>query len=148
MQFYSDQFYRVALACEAAPDIGCGIRAKPILKSLEACEGSPGRGLVDPEPVLAVRWRSVAEEDERLVASAFISEQCNCVQKVTDAKERQSMLESLALRTGWHRGGEVDQLSGEEAAMIAARVVRRVTANAILGPEKQGRLEHSIMECL
>ncbi len=56
------------------------------------------------------------------------------------------MLESLALRTTWYRAEEVDQLSGEEAAMIAARVVRRVTAKAVLGPEKQGRLEHSIAE--
>src|SRR5881296_1433407 len=110
MQSYSDQFYRVALACEAAPDIGCGIRAKPILKSLEACEAIAGAWLSRSGTVLAVRWRSVAEEDERLVASAFISEQCICIQKVTDAKERQLMLESLALGSGWHRSGEVDQL--------------------------------------
>jgi len=51
----SDEFYRVGLACEAAPDIGCGIRAKPILYALKACDAIAGAWLSRSGTVIAVR---------------------------------------------------------------------------------------------
>lgn len=50
------------------------------------------------------------------------------------------------LRDGWYRAADVDRLSEEEAALIAARIIRRFTANVVLDPVEKTRLELSIAE--
>ena len=128
----STRFYRVALSCEAVPDIGCGIRAKPILTSLEAHPAIAAAWISRSGTLLAVSWGSAAEQTEQPVASAFRGEDCICLDQVTDTNEHRSLFSSLLQGDGWYRGSEVDQLSSEEASVIAARVVRRMTDEAKL----------------
>ena len=142
----SDEFYRVALGCEAAPRIGCGIRAKPILIALEACDAIAGAWLNRSGTVIAVRWKSASIKNERLVAAAFNSEQCLCIQKVIDTKEHRQLAESLVFGDRWYRAEEVDRLSEEEASLIAARIVQRFTVNVALDPARKTKLERSITE--
>jgi len=142
----SDEFYRVGLACEAAPDIGCGIRAKPILCALKACDAIVGAWLSRSGTVIAVHWKSGSNKDEGLVAETLIGEQGVCIEKVVDAKEHRLLMESLALSDGWYSAAEVDRLSEEEAALIAARIVRRLRAKAALDPTEDTQLERSISE--
>lgn len=140
----STHFYRVGLACEAAPGIGCGIRSKPVLQGLERSERVAGAWLSRSGGVLAVRWRSRADEDVRLIASAFTAEDCACIEKISGASECRSLLESLAAGGDWYGAADIDRLSVEEAVVVAERVVRRMAAAAALNQEEHARLVKSI----
>lgn len=140
----STQFYRVGLACEAAPDIGCGIRSKPVLQALERSERIAGAWLSRSGGILAVRWRSRADEDEGLISSDFIGEDCACIERIIDASERRSPYASLEAGGGWCHAADIDRLSVEEAVIIAERVVRRLAAKAALDAERSARLAKSI----
>jgi hypothetical protein len=52
--------------------------------------------------------------------------------------EREAALRNCSSRTDWYRGADVDRLSRREAAVIAARLVRRVHAKVLL-PESTAR---------
>jgi hypothetical protein len=54
---------------------------------------------------------------------------------------RDTALKDFESRSGWYRGGEVDQLSKQEAGIIAARLVRRLQAKVSLSDEKAKALE-------
>lgn len=140
----STQFYRVGLACEAAPDIGCGIRSKPVLQALERSERVAGAWLSRSGDVLAVRWMSPADEDEGLISSAFTAEDCVCIERISRFSECRSLNESLAARGDWYRAADIDRLSLEEAVIIAERVVRRLAAKATVDAERSARLAKSI----
>lgn len=139
-------FYRVGLACEAASAIGCGIRAKPILRSLEAHEAIAGAWLHRSGTILAVRWQRELDEDPGAIASAFAGDQCVCGEKVVDVQERRALLDALARGDGWYRGVQVDELSREEAVIIATRVVERFQQRASLDPDQARRLADAIAE--
>jgi len=136
----SIQFYRVALACEAAADIGCGIQSKPVLSNLEAHGAVASAWLHRSGTILAVRWRAEPQDDEGVVASAFTTEQCACAERISDPEERRAFMRALQRDDGWYTSAGVDQLSTEEAAIIANRVVRRMTAHAALDSETRTRL--------
>jgi hypothetical protein len=51
---------------------------------------------------------------------------------------RESTLRDFSSGTGWYRGAAVDRLSDQEASIIAARLVRRVTAEV---PLSDGTIE-------
>lgn len=145
----SIQFYRVPLACEAASHIGCGIRAKPILQALESSPSVESAWLNRSGTLLAVQWMPAAVEEDHVIASAFSSEACMCADKVTDPGERRELAGALARGEGWYRSREVDQLSEEEAGIIAARVVHRLEMNTPLDADQRGRLTRSIADaCL
>jgi hypothetical protein len=140
------QFYRVALICEAASDLACGIRAKPVLKKLGAHESIGDAWLNAAGTIVAVRWERRSLEDERLFASAFTGEQCGCAEKLSDPDLRRGLLEALARGQGWYRAADVDQLSEREAAIIAARMVRRLSGKTALAPEVADRLRRSLAQ--
>lgn len=142
----SIQFYHVPLACEAASHIGCGIRAKPILQALENSPLVDRAWLNRSGTLIAILWTSTKCEDERVIASAFSGEECVCVEKVTDPQRQRELAGTLASGEGWYRGAEVDQLSKEEAGVIAARVVRRVEMSTSLDGEQRDRLTDSIAD--
>jgi hypothetical protein len=58
--------------------------------------------------------------------------------------ERAQPLRRFSSATGWHRADAMDQLSEEEAGIIAARLVRRVQAKTPLSKAKATTLRDSI----
>jgi hypothetical protein len=140
------EFYRVGLICEAASELGCGIRAKPVLEKLEAHESISDAWLDASGSLLAIRWKSQPVEDAGILASAFTGEQCVSAERITDADECRALLNALALGDGWYQAAQVDRLSEEEAAVIAARVVRRVEAKTVLEADLAHRLMMSIAQ--
>jgi hypothetical protein len=140
------QFYRVGLICEAASEIGCGIRAKPVLKKLEAHESVGNAWLNATGTILAVRWKRQSLEDERILAFAFTGEPPGCAEKLSDPDVRRGLLDALARGEGWYRAADVDQLSEREAAIIAARMVKRLSGKLALEPEVTDRLTRSLAQ--
>lgn len=138
-------FYRVPLVCAAAPQIGCGSRARPILLDLEHLPPVAQAWLNRSGTVLAVVWE--AERDPgtttKEVNSLLQSKGLTPVELV--GEEREHVLEGFSTRSGWYRGEEVDRLSEEEAGVIAARLVRRVSASVVL-PDQDAEALRSAFE--
>src|SRR5687768_6562465 len=58
-------FYEVQLVCPAAPGIGCGSAAKPLLLELEANRGVREAWLNRKGNIIAVVWEAATSERQR-----------------------------------------------------------------------------------
>ena len=121
-------FYKIALACEAAPSIGCGIRAKPLLADLESNPLVAGAWLSRSGTVLAIEWRAAPSGSPSELAGAT---------RISDVAVLGELRREFADGRRWYRRDEVDELSEEEGWVIANRLVRRMLAMHHLAAERQ-----------
>ena len=139
-------FFRVPLGCEAAKGLGCGIKAKPVLNALADHPDVRHAWLNRNGTIVAVLWDEVA-------GSASRGEQVHSVlarhgletHELTGAT-RGAAVRDFSAAEGWYRGDTVDRLSEEEAAIIAARLVRRVNAKVRLADENARTLTAALAE--
>jgi hypothetical protein len=144
--------FQVSLKCPAAPQIGCGSSAKPILLQLEHDPAVQEAWLNRTGTLIAVVWKSEPTA-EGCPALAARLQTAGCCSKEQGGAEVQGAAREAALKEfqsghGWYRGSEVDRLSEKEAGVIAARVVRRVDAKTPLAAEKAHGLETALREAL
>lgn len=133
--------FSVPLVCPAAPEIGCGSRAKPVLATLEQSDGSIAEAWLNSAgTVLAVVGgpNSSRESRAKSVQAALASA------SELDGDARQQGLVNFLSRDDWYRGAAVDRLSQQEARIIGARLVRRVQAKVSLEDAKARALEDRI----
>jgi mercuric ion transport protein len=139
--------FEIPLVCGAAPQIGCGLRAKPILLELQRDPNIAGAWLNSAGTVLAVVGTDGSSREARakaVQAAALAKDGVTATELDGDARERQ--LKSFRSDDAWYRGAEVDALSKQEAGIIAARLVRRVRTKATLPDEKAKALESAIAQ--
>lgn len=139
--------FEVPLVCSAAPQIGCGLRAKPILLELQGDPNIAGAWLNSAGTVLAVVGTEGSSRESRAkaVQAATLAKDGAAVTELQgEARERQ--LRSFLSDDAWYRGAEVDALSKQEADVIAARLVRRVQSKVTLPDEKTKALESALAE--
>lgn len=98
-------FYDVPLVCNAAPQIGCGSRSKPLLLDLERQSAIKEAWLNRTGTIVAIIWSKPVFERHEI---EFI-ERINVHETA----------ESFRKEGGWFHGIEVDRLSLEEAQTIA-----------------------------
>jgi hypothetical protein len=123
-------FYRVPLVCHAAPGIGCGSRSKPILLDLESRPIVKEAWLDRQGKTLAIVWKGRTGAAARAMVVVAVRTAHKLSAEELTGGARDTALESFHSGGGWHRGADVDRLSGEEAGIIADRLVLRVVANA------------------
>jgi hypothetical protein len=124
--------FEVPLGCEAAAGLGCGVKAKPILHALARQPAVAQAWLNRGGTIVAVLWRESVIPDVRGEhVRSILAEHGLAARELTGAA-RESALKEFSSGAGWYRGDAVDRLSAEEAAIIAARLVRRVTAKVPL----------------
>jgi hypothetical protein len=130
--------FKVPLGCEAAAGLGCGVKAKPILQAL-ACQPAVAQAWLNRSgTMIAVLWReSVVPKVGGEHVRSILAEQALAARELTGAV-RESALREFSSGADWYRGDAVDRLSTEEAGIIAARLVRRVTAKV---PLSDGTIE-------
>ena len=128
--------YAVPLVCPAAPQIGCGSRAKPILLALEKEAPVTEAWLNRGGTVIAVVWKPEAKRKDRTSTLKAISKQEEFEARELSGVAKKKAMKDFLSREGWHRGGDVDRLSEEEAGLIAARLVRRIQAKISVSNEK------------
>lgn len=136
-------FYEVGLVCKAAPKIGCGSRAKPVLVTLGADPRIDGVWLSEAGTRLALAWKDAAhpattEQLDKLLAETEIA-----VHDVA-AMDRPALAASFASNTGWYDASTLDRLSEQEAAVIARRLVRRLSAKTSLTTAQKTILKNAI----
>jgi hypothetical protein len=141
-------FFQVPLQCPAAPQIGCGSRAKPILLALENDSSIAEAWLNGTGASLAVVGKENSSRESRAQA---VKTQLESVFEKNSASElqgeaRDQELKSFLSGNGWYRGAQVDTLSEMEAGIIAARLLRRVQARMKLSDETARTFEIALIE--
>jgi len=116
-------FYEVPLVCGAAPDIGCGSRAKPALLEMEKNSAIKEAWLNREGTIYAIVW---AKKPQTRKAAKPIFKKYAIEFKELGGKEKTEFLENFQQEGKWYRGAAVDQLSLEEAERIGDSVVDRL----------------------
>jgi len=141
-------FYTVALQCSAAPEIGCGSRAKPVLLRLELVFGINEAWLSRAGTELAIVWAEGGASKARIATFEAILKEENLTATELAGEARARALKEFQSGSGWHRAKDVDRLSVEEARTIAARLSRRVQATTPLTETKAETLRNALADTL
>ena len=126
--------YSVALRCPLVTKLGCGSESKPIMAKLDSHPAVEGVWLNRAGTTLAVLWKAGTNATERSQAVA------SALQNPADTKElsgdaRVSSLKDFLSGVAWYPTAAVDELSGQEADIVAARWVNNI-ARVIPLPER------------
>lgn len=136
-------FYEVGLVCPAAPKIGCGSRAKPVLLTLGADARIAGAWLNETGTRLAVAWKGKPLSKDELNAAIDAT---GVAANDIAADDRAGLVASFRSNRDWLDATTIDRLSVQEAGIIAARLVRRMEAKAKLSPEQAAHLRSAFEE--
>lgn len=132
-------FYRVPLVCEAASDLGCGTRAKPVLQDLKHLPGVSDAWLNRTGNLIAVAGTAIGRGSalELLRRHRIKAEPLR-------GEPHEIASRAFASGSGWHRAAEVDRLSDEEARAIARRLTARLRASTQIAEARTNALENAI----
>jgi hypothetical protein len=133
--------YEVSLVCPAAPQIGCGSAAKPILLALQGEPVVSEAWLNRAGTAMAVVWKEGTKAKVRSAALKKVFEADDLEAKELSGAYREKALKEFLNGKGWYRGRDVDRLSEEEAGVIAGRLVHRIRNLVTLTGEKAKALE-------
>jgi hypothetical protein len=136
--------FQVPFRCEAAPQIGCGSLAKPILLELERDPAIREAWLNGTGTVVAVVGADASNHESisKAVESVLAKNGVSFSELAGDAYATE--LKSFTAGTDWYRSADVDALSKMEARTIAQRMAHRVQVGVTLTPEKTAALEDGI----
>jgi hypothetical protein len=137
--------FQAPLVCPAAPQIGCGSRAKPMLLELERNASVSEAWLNRAGTKLTLVWKAESKSSDRRGLAAQLKEHGATELK---GKQRREAVSEFLSGKGWYRGADVDRLSEEEAGIIAARLVRRVQAKTTLSKDKAQALEQALSDAI
>lgn len=140
-------FYEVGLVCKAAPKIGCGSRAKPVLVSLTANSRVTGAWLNEAGTRLAIAWKEGANPLTADQLDAVLDPHGVALQPVSEAN-RNDLLATFAGNSGWFDAASVDRLSEQESGVIAKRLVKLLAAKTSVTGEQQSRLNAAFEKTL
>lgn len=136
--------FQVRLRCEAAPKMGCGMRAKPVLQDLERLPGVREAWLNRAGNLIAV-VRSATESGTQGANPALaVFRKHRIAMEALRGADFAKALNDFALQSGWYRGADVDRLSDEEARIIAARLVSRLRTKIALTEPAVNALEMAV----
>jgi hypothetical protein len=130
-------FYDVLLVCGAAPAIGCGSRAKPLLMDLERQAAIDEAWLNRAGTIVAIVWSGPARTAE--VAKPVFERH-----EVQYSERRDDRQTAFRKEGAWFRGAEVDQLSSEEAREIAETSVASATRERLISVEEAAQIKSDI----
>ena len=116
-------FYDVDMVCGAAHHIGCGSMAKPLLKAMEETDEIEEAWMDRKGIVVGLVWKegTAASRQEELTRSLF--EKYRIAAERVNAAGRDTLDKKFRVAGSWYRNAEVDELSKEEAGVIADRII-------------------------
>src|SRR6266496_4451903 len=114
-------FYKTPLVCNAAPDIGCGSRSKPVLLELEKNPAVKEAWLNRGGTIIAIVWKD-KDQTETVVKAIFDKNEISFTP--ISENEAARYLTTFRRENLWYRGADVDELSREEATTIAESAVK------------------------
>lgn len=114
-------FYEVPLVCGAAPEIGCGSRLKPLFIDTEKENSIKESWSNRQGTVIAIIWSE--HSNEKTIQTLFNKHQVEA-KLITDSTHENELIASLKGKDKWYKGMDVDQLSIEEAGVIATSLTK------------------------
>ena len=132
-------FYDVPLVCGAAPSIGCGSRAKPLLVDLEQQTPIREAWLNRSGTMVAIVWRGPVRM-EGVGRPVFERHEVQYNERRDDKQAAQS----FRIEGAWFRGAEVDRLSLEEARKIAETSVALAIKDRLVSVEEAAQIKSDI----
>lgn len=138
-------FYDVPLVCHAAPEIGCGSLTKPLFMAAQQVKEIKGIWLNRPGTRIAIKWDKIDDSaaQEKIIQPLFASYRVNA-SLIRDTRLVRALSDSLMLKGEWYKGLEIDQLSLEEAGVIAEDMVQPAMANGLLTADAAGKIKEDI----
>jgi len=132
-------FYDVPLVCGAAPAIGCGSRAKPLLMDLEQRTAIKEAWLNRAGTIVAIVWSGPVRTEE-VAKPVFERHEIQYRERGDDRKTTGSFRSEGT----WLRGAEVDRLSLEEAREIAETSVSAAARERLVSVEEAAQIKSDI----
>src|SRR5260221_4422548 len=132
-------FYDVPLVSGAAPAIGCGSRAKPLLMDLEQRTAIKEAWLNRAGTIVAIVWSGLARTEE-VAKSVFERHEI----PYTERRDDKQTTGSFRIEGSWLRGAEVDRLSLEEAREIADTSVFSTVKERLISVEEAVQIKSDI----
>lgn len=111
-------FYKVPLVCGAAPEIGCGSRIKPLFVATKKEKAVKESWTNRQGTVIAIVWNDTANEQQ--IEELFTKNDIDA-ERITDTSTLKELNASFRDKGRWYEGMDVDQLSIEEAGVIASQ---------------------------
>jgi len=126
-------FYTVPLVCFAAPDIGCGSMTKPLFMAVQQVKEIKAIWLDRQGTHMAIEWNGVRDtaEQEKIVRPLLVKYNIQA-KSVGDTGRVRTLREGLELAGKWYKGMEIDELSQEEAVVIAGDMVKPALSTGLL----------------
>lgn len=139
-------FFNVPLVCNAAPTIGCGSRAKPILTSFENSPNVKEAWLNKAGTTIAIVWNEGLDVvNKKETASTIFSEhKLNATEISTE--EYSTTYNSFKTHEGWLKGSDVDKLSKEEASIFAKRITNTIKENTDISVAHLEKIEQKVSD--
>ncbi len=141
-------FYRVPLTCHAARGLGCGSRAKPVLVDLQKKPIVQEAWLNQTGEILAVVWKPGSTAADRQTVVTAVADAHGVSMDELDAGAHEAALTGFRGGAGWHRGTDVDQLSAQEARVIAERLLHRVSVTTPTAQRKMLVIQPALTEAI
>lgn len=139
-------FYEVPLACGAATEIGCGSRVKPLFIEAAKYPEIKETWLKRSGTVIAFVWND-GGADEKL--SEKLYKQYNIDAKlISDQTKLKELLLSFNGNDKWYKGNDVDQLSIEEAGVIAKTTIDQILKAKLLSESEAKAIQYDVKEYL
>ena len=134
-------FYETPLVCNAAPEIGCGSRAKPALLALEKNPAVEEAWLNRPGTVIAIVWKDEAMTES--VVEPILNDN-NIEFTELNKKEAASYRKTFRERNKWFRVADVDILSIEEATTIAETSVKSALETNLITKDEAEKIKADV----
>jgi len=140
-------FYTVPLICFAAPEIGCGSMTKPLFMAAQQVKEIKSIWLDRSGTHIAIEWNEVkdAAEQEGIVRPLLAKYNIQAV-LVGDTGQIRALTDSLAHAGKWYKGMEIDELSREEAGVIAGDMVKPALAGGLLTVQEGDTIKTDIAD--
>lgn len=119
--------YSVPLRCPLVTGLGCGSESKPIMTRLDSYSGVAGSWLNHAGTALAVLWNEDTDARKRSDAITAAFQDYPTPNELT-GESRNVALKSFLSGVAWYRATALDQLSRQEADIVAARWVDKITS--------------------
>ncbi|HWW42131.1 hypothetical protein [Pedobacter sp.] len=134
-------FYKTPLVCNAAPDIGCGSRSKPVLLELEKNPAIKEAWLNRQGTVIAIVWKDKVHT-ETVAKPIFKKNSISfTIINENDAAYYMRIFRNTNL---WYRGADVDMLSQEEAATIAESSVKFALKDNLITKAEAEKIKNDV----
>jgi hypothetical protein len=131
-------FYKTPLVCNAAPTIGCGSRAKPVLLAMEKNPAIKEAWLNRTGTMVAVVWK---DKPQTLTVAKPIFKENSVSFTALNEADAAPYRKTFRKAGLWYHGADVDMLSREEAATIANSAVKFALENKLITQDEAVKIK-------